>query len=140
MSEKHRGSGRAGAAAEGRARVRGGGGGGPSRDAQMDLVTAALIGLAVGVSATLLLRRGPRGVRPIGPVVRAAARAGQRGPGGCATGVRMPGSASRVTRSRIRCRTMPGPPVMQSIARCTMSCGRYGAPCAHKPGAWPAEA
>src|ERR1700691_1843878 len=78
MSEKHRGSGRAGAGGEGRGRVRGGGGG-ASRDAQMDLVTAALIGLAVGVSATLLLRRGPRGVRPIGPVVRAAARAGQRG-------------------------------------------------------------
>ncbi len=58
MSEKHRGSGRAGAAAEGRARVRGGGGG-ASRDAQMDLVTAALIGLAVGVSATLLLAAGP---------------------------------------------------------------------------------
>src|ERR1700689_3885614 len=79
MSEKNRGSGRAGAAAERRGRVRGGGGGGASRDAQMDLVTAALIGLAVGVSATLLLRRGPRGVRPIGPVVRAAGRAGQRG-------------------------------------------------------------
>ena len=45
----------------------------------MDLVTAALIGLAVGVSATLLLRRGPRGVRPITPVMRAAARAGGRG-------------------------------------------------------------
>ncbi len=79
MSEKHRGSGRAGAAGEGRARARAGGSGTGMRDAQMDLVTAALIGLAVGVSATLLLRRGPRGVRPIGPVVRAAARAGQRG-------------------------------------------------------------
>ena len=79
MSEKHRGSGRAGAAGEGRARARAGGGGPGMRAAQMDLVTAALIGLAVGVSATLLLRRGPRGVRPIGPVVRAAARAGQRG-------------------------------------------------------------
>jgi hypothetical protein len=79
MSEKHRGSGRAGAAAEGRARARAGGTGGGMRDAQMDLVTAALIGLAVGVSATLLLRRGPRGVRPIGPVMRAAARASQRG-------------------------------------------------------------
>ncbi len=79
MSEKHRGSGRAGAAGEGRARARVGGSGAGMRDAQMDLVTAALIGLAVGVSATLLLRRGPRGVRPIGPVVCAAARAGQRG-------------------------------------------------------------
>jgi signal transduction histidine kinase len=78
MSEKHRGSGRAGAAAEGRARARAGASGG-TRDAQMDLVTAALIGVAVGVSATLLLRRGPRGVRPIGPVMRAAARASQQG-------------------------------------------------------------
>jgi signal transduction histidine kinase len=79
MSEKHRGSGRAGAAGEGRVRARAGGTGTGMRDAQMDLVTAALIGLAVGVSATLLLRRGPRGVRPIGPVVRAAARVGRRG-------------------------------------------------------------
>jgi len=79
MGEKHRGSARAGAAADVRARARAAGTRGGARDAQMDLVTAALIGLAVGVSATLLLRRGPRGVRPIAPVVRAAARAGKRG-------------------------------------------------------------
>lgn len=77
--EKHRGSARAGAAAELRGRGRGTGARVSTRDAQMDLVTAALIGLAVGVSATLLLRRGPRGVRPITPVMRAAARAGGRG-------------------------------------------------------------
>jgi hypothetical protein len=45
----------------------------------LDLLTAALIGVAVGASATLLLRRGPRGERPISPAVRAAARAGRRG-------------------------------------------------------------
>lgn len=42
------------------------------------MLTAALIGAAVGVSATLLLRRGPRGVRPITPVMRAAARGARR--------------------------------------------------------------
>jgi len=45
----------------------------------VELITAALIGVAIGVSATLLVRRGPRGVRPITPVMRAAARAGARG-------------------------------------------------------------
>ena len=45
-----------------------------SRDEQYDLLTAALIGLVVGVSATALLRRGPRGSRPIGPIMRGAGR------------------------------------------------------------------
>jgi signal transduction histidine kinase len=78
-SEKHRGSGRAGAAGEARGRARGAVSRAGAHDAQMDLVTAALIGLAVGVSATLLLRRGPKGVRPISPVMQAAARASTRG-------------------------------------------------------------
>jgi gas vesicle protein len=56
------------------------------RDEQLDLLTAALIGLAVGASATLLFRRGPRGhsparvmVRSAGRGVRAAGEAGAEG-------------------------------------------------------------
>ena len=53
------------------------------REQQFDLLTAALIGAAVGSAVTLLMRRGPRGQRPIAPVVRAAGRgarwAGERG-------------------------------------------------------------
>ena len=45
-----------------------------SREEQYDLLTAALIGLFVGVSATALLRRGPRGHRPIVPIARTAGR------------------------------------------------------------------
>lgn len=42
------------------------------REAQYDLLTAALIGIAIGAGTTLLLRRGPSGRRPIGPAWRAA--------------------------------------------------------------------
>ena len=35
-------------------------------------MTAALLGVAVGVGATLLLRRGPSGRRPLGPIVGGA--------------------------------------------------------------------
>jgi hypothetical protein len=49
-----------------------------SRDAQLDLLTATAIGVAIGASAALLLRRGPRGTRPIAPVLRAAGRGAQR--------------------------------------------------------------
>jgi hypothetical protein len=45
-----------------------------TREEQYDLLTAALIGLVVGVGATALLKRGPRGHRPIGPLVRGAGR------------------------------------------------------------------
>ena len=38
------------------------------------MLTAALIGLFVGVGATALLRRGPQGHRPIAPIVRGAGR------------------------------------------------------------------
>jgi hypothetical protein len=58
-----------------RPRVRGsarGDAGSESRDAQYDLLTAALLGLAIGAGTTLLLRRGPSGRRPIGPAWRAA--------------------------------------------------------------------
>lgn len=43
-------------------------------DEQYDLLTAALIGLAIGVGTTLLVRRGPSGRRPVSPVLRTAAR------------------------------------------------------------------
>ncbi|HEY8175021.1 MAG TPA: hypothetical protein VIF32_04995 [Gemmatimonadaceae bacterium] len=42
-----------------------------------DLLTAALLGAAVGAGTTLLLRRGPSGRRPIGPAWKAA-RAGAK--------------------------------------------------------------
>jgi hypothetical protein len=48
--------------------------GGDGREAQYDLLTAALIGAAIGATATLLLRRGPSGERP---VVRGARLAGR---------------------------------------------------------------
>jgi hypothetical protein len=47
------------------------------RDAQYDLLTAALIGAAIGATATLLLRRGPSGHRPVTPMVRGAKWAGR---------------------------------------------------------------
>src|SRR4029453_12402907 len=47
------------------------------RDAQYDLLTAALIGAAIGATATLLLRRGPSGTRPVTPVMRGAKWAGR---------------------------------------------------------------
>ncbi len=47
------------------------------REAQYDLLTAALLGVAIGVGTTLLLRRGPGGERPLTPVMRGAARAGR---------------------------------------------------------------
>jgi hypothetical protein len=49
---------------------------GTGRDAQYDLLTAALIGAAIGATATLLLRRGPSGQRPVQPVLRGAKWAG----------------------------------------------------------------
>ena len=47
---------------------------GEEREQQYDLLTAALIGAAVGAGITLLLRRGPSGRRPVGPLVRYAGR------------------------------------------------------------------
>ena len=44
------------------------------REQQYDLLTAALIGAAVGAGITLLLRRGPSGRRPVGPLLRYAGR------------------------------------------------------------------
>jgi hypothetical protein len=58
----------AGSAAD-RALVRGRG----ATDEQYDLLTAALLGLAIGVGTTLMIRRGPSGRRPMSPVLRGAA-------------------------------------------------------------------
>ena len=44
------------------------------REQQFDLLTAALLGAAVGAAITLLFRTGPSGRRPIGPVIGAAGR------------------------------------------------------------------
>lgn len=44
------------------------------REQQFDLLTAALIGAAIGAGITLLVRRGPSGRRPVGPMVRYAGR------------------------------------------------------------------
>jgi gas vesicle protein len=50
---------------------------GGTREAQYDLLTAALIGAAIGATATLLLRRGPSGERPVSPLFRGAGVAGK---------------------------------------------------------------
>ena len=60
------------------------------RDAEYDLLTAALIGVTIGAGLTYVLRRGPSGKRPMTPVMlgvgrgaswagKQAARAGTRG-------------------------------------------------------------
>ena len=45
-----------------------------SRDGEYDLLTAALIGVAIGVGTTLLLRSGPSGASPAVAIVRGAGR------------------------------------------------------------------
>jgi hypothetical protein len=55
-----------------RGRRRGGAAASESREGQYDLLTAALVGLAIGAGTTLLLRRGPSGERPLGPAWRVA--------------------------------------------------------------------
>lgn len=49
------------------------------REAQYDLLTAALLGLAIGAGTTLLLRRGPSGSRPVAPAWRMARKGAQEG-------------------------------------------------------------
>lgn len=43
-------------------------------EAQYDLLTAALMGMAVGAGITYMLRRGPSGRRPISPALSGAGR------------------------------------------------------------------
>lgn len=63
------------------------------RDQQYDLLTAAVLGAAVGAGVTLLLRRGPRGRRPLTTVLDATGRgarvAGALGVAGARRGARM---------------------------------------------------
>ena len=47
------------------------------REQQFDLLTAALLGAAVGAVVTLIFRTGPSGRRPISPIVRGAGRGAQ---------------------------------------------------------------
>ncbi|MEO8194515.1 MAG: hypothetical protein ABI681_11755 [Gemmatimonadales bacterium] len=44
------------------------------REQQFDLLTAALLGAAVGAVVTLIFRTGPSGRRPIGPIVSATGK------------------------------------------------------------------
>ena len=59
---------------------------------QFDLLTAALLGVALGVGATMLLRRGPAGHRPIGPMMRAAGRGAKAAGRGGAAGLMLAGA------------------------------------------------
>lgn len=61
------------------------------RDAQYDLLTAALLGVAIGVGTTLLLRRGPGGERPMSPLMRGAARASRQAAKATGRGARWAG-------------------------------------------------
>ena len=45
---------------------------------EFDLLTAAALGVVVGAGLALLVRRGPRGSRPIGEATRATARGARR--------------------------------------------------------------
>lgn len=54
-------------------------------------MTAALLGVAIGVGTTLLLRRGPSGSRPVSPLVRGAARAGREAAKATGRGARWAG-------------------------------------------------
>ena len=73
-------------------------GGAADRDEQYDLLTAAMIGLAVGAGAALLLRRGPGGSRPIAPAARAVAS------GECELGIVLGGSGTgeQIVANKIR--------------------------------------
>lgn len=44
------------------------------REEQFDLLTAAVIGVAIGAGIALLVRRGPSGHRPLRPVMEAVGR------------------------------------------------------------------
>ncbi|HVD05714.1 MAG TPA: hypothetical protein VNB89_06845 [Gemmatimonadaceae bacterium] len=63
-----------------------------TREQQFDLLTATLIGVAIGVGATVLLRRGPGGSRPVMPLLRAAGKgakwAGNYGMAGAKAGAK----------------------------------------------------
>ena len=68
---------------------RGGSDSSESREVQYDLLTAALLGVAIGAGTTMLLRTGPTGRRPISPAWRVAKQ-----------GARMAGRGARVAWDR----------------------------------------
>lgn len=61
------------------------------REQQLDLLTAALIGAAVGAGITLLFRRGPSGRRPVRPVLELAGRGARIGGAAGLAGARWAG-------------------------------------------------
>lgn len=75
-----------------------------AREQQFDLLTAALIGVAIGVGTTLLLRRGPGGARPVVPLLRAAGKgakwAGVYGFRGARAGARHAGRGAKWVAER----------------------------------------
>ena len=76
-----------------------------NREQQLDLLTAALLGAAVGAGITLLLRTGPSGRRPIGPVLRTALRGAELGgaQGRAPVTALSPFGIEAVTRKAVRC-------------------------------------
>lgn len=61
------------------------------RDQQLDLLTAALLGAAVGAGITMLFRRGPSGHRPVRPVLDMAGRGARIGGAAGLAGARWAG-------------------------------------------------
>src|SRR5215213_4876666 len=81
------------------------------REAQYDLLTAAIMGVALGAGITFMLRRGPSGRRPISPALEGAGKglkwAGSNAWKAGSRGARWAGEAGedlweRVPRERIR--------------------------------------
>jgi gas vesicle protein len=66
----------------------------PEREEQFDLLTAAVIGMAVGAGIALLVRRGPSGVRPIRPAFEIAGRSARWAGGHGLRGARLAGVAA----------------------------------------------
>jgi hypothetical protein len=66
-----------------------------AREQQFDLLTATLIGLALGVGTTLLFRQGPKGVRPVMPLLRGAGKAAKWAGVGGYEGAKMGARAAR---------------------------------------------
>lgn len=66
------------------------------RDEDLDLLTAALIGLTVGVGVTLLIRRGPSGRRPLLSGMELAGRGARIAGVAGMSGAKFAGEAGRV--------------------------------------------
>ena len=64
------------------------------REQQYDLLTAALIGAAVGAVVTLLFRTGPTGRRPVAPLISATGKGARLAAMGGLAGARWAGKRS----------------------------------------------